>query len=194
MDTQGVTRDTSRPGDLADASLVRLLPGVGPALRSLRQAGFALVVFTSQGGVARGGYGLREVEGVHDRLRQLLDEAASTPGTPILDGLYYCPMHPTGSVPRFAREHDWRKPAPGMILTAASELGLDLTRSWVVGDKPRDVEAGVRAGVSPSRCVLLATSGERAIDSGVAKGSPFVADLVEATKLILAGSATSAGL
>lgn len=179
IDTQGVTRDSGHAGDLGDPSLVRLMPGAGPALASLVAAGFALVVYTSQGGVARGGYGLAEVERVNDAMRRLLEAAGVR-----LHGLYYCPFHPTGTVPRFAVEHAWRKPAPGMIQSACAELGLDASRAWAVGDKPRDVQAAVAGGVHPARALLLATSGEP---------RAACADLPEAAGVILRGTAQAGG-
>ncbi|MBA4028247.1 MAG: D,D-heptose 1,7-bisphosphate phosphatase [Planctomyces sp.] len=153
IDTQGATAGTARPGDLADPDLVRLLPGVRDAMAELAGAGLVLVVFTSQGVVSRGGASLGQVEDVHDRVRALLEPVR-------LGGVYYCPFHPSGTERRFAREHAWRKPAPGMILSAAAELGLDIPRSFAVGDKPRDVEAARSAGISPERALLLRTSGE----------------------------------
>lgn len=177
IDTQGVTKDSARPGDLWQPELVRLMPGVSSALLALREAGFALVVFTSQGGVARGGYGLVEVEAVNDRLRALLAEQGVR-----LDGLYYCPFHPTGAVAPFNVEHPWRKPAPGMIHAAAGELGLDVAASWAIGDKQRDAEAAVAAGVAPERALVIATSGE--------DGARF-ADVCEAASHIVAHAARS---
>lgn len=135
------------PGDVCDPALVSLLPGVPEACRSLKRAGFTLVVFSNQGVVARGGASLERVEAVNNRLRELL------PG--LIEAVYFCPFHPKGTVPRFTGEHPWRKPGPGMILAAAEELGLDLRRSWVVGDAERDIEAGVAAGVDRERCLLL---------------------------------------
>lgn len=175
IDTQGVTLDSGHAGDLGDPSLVRLMPGAGQALASLSNAGLPLVVYTSQGGVARGQYGLDAVERVNDAMRRLLAAHGVT-----LAGLYYCPFHPTGSAPRFAIEHSWRKPAPGMIIAACAELGLDAAASWAVGDKPRDVQAAVAAGVHPSRALLLATSGEP---------RAACADLPEAAAVILRGLA-----
>jgi D-glycero-D-manno-heptose 1,7-bisphosphate phosphatase len=107
-------------------------------VRRLAEAGFALVVVTNQGGVARGRYGVAEVEAVHRRLNQLLGGR--------IEAFRFCPYHPSGTVAAYAREHPWRKPAPGMILDGAAALGIDLGRSWVVGDKARDCEAGRRAG------------------------------------------------
>jgi D-glycero-D-manno-heptose 1,7-bisphosphate phosphatase len=159
INTHEVTAHDVMPGDLNDPAKVRLMPGVADALVKLKKAGFVLVIFTSQGAVARGNATLAQMEAVNDRLRQLLAEA--TGDANLIAGTYACPYHPTGTVPFFAKESDWRKPHPGMILTAAKELGLDLASSWAIGDKPRDVEAGQNAGLKPGRCLLLATSGER---------------------------------
>lgn len=148
--TSRATAGSRSPGDLGDPMLVELLPGVAAGLRMLHEAGFLLVVVSSQGGVARGVYGPREVESVHDRLRELLMQA----GVP-LAGVYYCPFHPKGTVPAFAREHDWRKPAPGMFRAAIGELQIDPARSWSIGDKPRDAGAAVGAGVDPRRAIVL---------------------------------------
>jgi D-glycero-D-manno-heptose 1,7-bisphosphate phosphatase len=145
----------ARPGDLIDPALVRPLPGVAGALSALASAGLALVVVSNQGVVARGGATLEQVEAVNERLRQAIIEA----GGPGLDAVYFCPYHPEGSVPRFSREHPWRKPAPGMILAAAAELALDLSRSWLVGDAERDVQAGLAAGLPTERCLLIGEGG-----------------------------------
>lgn len=144
-------------GDLLDPSLVRLLPGVREGLGLLRDAGFAVVVITNQGGVARSGR-LDLMELVHDRLLELASDAI---GTALIDAVYACPMHPdaprrAGAAELFVGEHPWRKPAPGMIVTAAAELGLHLPGSWLVGDAERDVRAGVAAGIHPERCLRVA--------------------------------------
>jgi D-glycero-D-manno-heptose 1,7-bisphosphate phosphatase len=133
------------PGDIVDASLVRLLPGALEACELLAGAGLALVIVSNQGVVARGGATVAEVERINERVRSLL----TVGGRPLIRAAYFCPFHPKGRVPEFSREHPWRKPAPGMIHAAAEELGLDLSRSWLVGDAPRDVEAGVNAGQVP---------------------------------------------
>lgn len=153
---RSVTAATAHPGDLFDPALVELLPGAAPGLMRLSAAGFALVVFSNQGGVAQGIGTLRGVEAVNDRLRELLDASGVR-----LDAVYYSPARPPpkGIVARFAVPHPWRKPAPGMVLAAAEELGLDLARSWVVGDAPRDAEAGIAAGIAGERCLLLAPHG-----------------------------------
>jgi len=146
------------PGDLFDPRCVGLLPGSREACRRLAAGGYTLVVFTSQGGVARGGGTLRDAERVNDAVRALLAvDAEPGPGftRSMIAAFYAVPFHPGGSEPRFAREHPWRKPAPGMLLAARDELGLDLAQSWAVGDMARDVEAATAAGIDPSRCLLL---------------------------------------
>lgn len=139
-----------RPGDLYDASLVELLPGVAGACEALSAAGLALVVVTNQGSVARGAARLEDVERVNRRVRELL---------PMIDAMYYCPFHPQGAGGHFTREHEWRKPGGGMLRAAAQSLGLDLGASFLIGDAARDVEAGMAAGLAEERCYLLAPEG-----------------------------------
>ncbi len=140
------------PGDVVDPALVRLLPGVLDGCRRLHAAGFVLVVVSNQGVVARGGATLDQVESVNARFRSLSVGAANEP---LVTASYFCPFHPKGSVPRFAMEHPWRKPAPGMILAALSELDLDPARSWLIGDADRDIAAGAAAGLAPDRCLRV---------------------------------------
>lgn len=131
-------------GDLGDPARVKLTRGAAAAVASLRGLGYRIVVVTNQGGVARGRYGEDDVEAVHQRIADLL--LAQTNGA-VIDGFYYCPFHPEGTVQRYRKEHPWRKPQPGMLLQAAEDLQLDLSMSWMIGDATRDVEAGHRAGV-----------------------------------------------
>lgn len=135
-----------------DPALIRLMPGVGEALRTLQEAGFTLVVVTNQSGVARGLFPESALGGVEARLRELLAEDGVT-----LAGFYACPHHPEGTVAGYAQDCDCRKPGPGLLRRAAGELDLDLDASWMVGDILNDVEAGRRAGC---RAVLLDNGGE----------------------------------
>lgn len=160
-----------KPGDLYDPARVELMPGALEACRSLKAAGFPLVIVTNQGCVARGSATLDQVEAVNARVRQLL---VSESGEPLIDGVYFVPYHPKGSVPEFTREHPWRKPQPGMLLQAAEDHGLDLGSSWMIGDMPRDCEAGVNAGLPAGRCLLCGPEGEHAT-------------VLEAAKVVLAG-------
>ena len=169
IDCRAVTPD----GDLGDPALVRLRPGVLEGCRALKRAGFVLVVVTNQGGVARGKYGLAAVDRVHRRVNELLGGA--------IDAFRACPYHPQGTVAEFRREHPWRKPAPGMILDAAETLGLDLARSWVVGDTQRDCEAGRAAGC---RTVLL-TDGSDPSGPSAAGAGATAPSFARAVRIIL---------
>ena len=127
------------------------LAGVPQALARLRKAGFLLVVVTNQSGVARDYYSLADVDRLHDCMKQQLALLNIT-----LSGIYICPHHPDGVAGGdFTMECSCRKGQPGMLLQAAEDLNIDLTQSYMVGDKLSDIEAGYRAGCSP----ILVTSG-----------------------------------
>lgn len=165
-------------GDLGDPDGVRLVDGAAAAVATLRQHGFAVVVVTNQAGVARGAFSLSSVAQVHQRIMQHLAAAlplgspaqpptvgpgdalpAPAPNAPLIEAFFHCPFHPEATVAQFRGAHPWRKPAPGMLLAAANALQLDLTRSWMVGDAERDVEAGAAAGC---RTIRLGGATERA--------------------------------
>lgn len=129
------------PGYINTPEAVKLVPGVELALKSLTQAGYKLVVITNQSGVARGIITEEQLETIHAELRRQLAEGGAH-----LDAIFYCPFHPEGTVVEYAKESDLRKPRPGMLLKAAAQMDIDLAQSWMVGDSPRDVEAGQRAG------------------------------------------------
>jgi D-glycero-D-manno-heptose 1,7-bisphosphate phosphatase len=146
-------------GDLGDPNQVRLLDGVAGGIRALRDAGFRIVVITNQGGVARGVFTEDDVQAVNEQLSRLVDEQAGAGG--LIDRVYYCPYHPEGVISAYRREHPWRKPHSGMLLQAAHDLQLDLARSWMIGDQPRDIRAGQSAGC---RTVLLGQLGDEPPD------------------------------
>lgn len=156
-------------GDLGDPDAVELLPGAAEAMRHLRQAGYALVVVTNQGGVARGKYDEAAVHATHERLEQVLRRATGLHA--VVDAFYFCPFHPEGTVERYRREHPWRKPAPGMLLEAAHAHALDLATSWMVGDQERDAQAGAAAGC---RSILIGAP------SAASDADFFAHDLAEA--------------
>lgn len=124
-----------------DPALIRFTPGAETALRQLTGAGYRLVIISNQSGVARGYFPESALLTVEQKLCQMLREIGVR-----LDGFYYCPHFPVGSVAAYVKECDCRKPAPGLILQAAHELNINLAQSWMVGDILNDVEAGKRAG------------------------------------------------
>jgi histidinol-phosphate phosphatase family protein len=147
----------SRPGILLDrdgtiivdhgyvgaVDRVDFIAGAAEAIASFNQAGLPVAVVTNQAGVARGYYGLDDVSHVHKHIAKHLAEYGAQ-----IDLFLYCPYHPDGVVEAFARTSEDRKPRPGMALAAANALGLDLTASWVVGDRPEDVGLAETVGAS----------------------------------------------
>lgn len=128
------------------------VPGVLDGARRLHALGYALVVVTNQSGIGRGLYTERDF----DALSGWMSERFAEAGAP-LAGVYHCPHHPTEATGRYLTACACRKPAPGLLMRAAQELGLDLAASALFGDRASDLEAGRAAGV-PIR-VLLATDG-----------------------------------
>jgi D-glycero-D-manno-heptose 1,7-bisphosphate phosphatase len=128
------------------------MPGALATCRQLASAGFVLVVVTNQAGIARGSYSIEDFRLLSEWMAAQFAQA----GAP-LGGIYFCPHHPAGSVPALSESCACRKPEPGMILTAAKDLRLDLARSALVGDKWSDIAAGKRAGLDS--CLLMRAPG-----------------------------------
>jgi D-glycero-D-manno-heptose 1,7-bisphosphate phosphatase len=126
---------------------VRLLPRAAAAIARLNRAGCPVVVVTNQSVVARGLLTELEVQRINDLVVRRLARRGAR-----VDVLEYCPHHPQGAVPRYRLVCDCRKPAPGMLLRAAKQLGIDLQRSLVVGDNVSDVEMAWAVG---ARVALL---------------------------------------
>ena len=161
-----------------DPARIELALGVPEGLRRLHAAGYRLLVISNQSGVARGYFPEEALGAVVERMRDLFTEA----GVP-LDGFYYCPHHPGGSVAAYAVACSCRKPEPGLIFRAASEPSLERRRSWFVGDILNDVEAGRRAGC---RTILIANGHETEWILTLDRLPHYVAaDLAEAAEAIL---------
>ncbi len=149
-----------------DPKRVRVFPGTVGALQRLRHAGWLTVVVTNQSGLARGKISPEQYAAVNaEFLRQL-------PGG--IDAVYFCADHPDSPTPR-------RKPGSGMLEEAARNHGIDLSRSWMIGDKEIDVECGRRAGC---RTILVRTGYGAELEN---TGADFVhEDIVSASNMILA--------
>lgn len=128
---------------------LELFPFTLDALRLLKRAGFALVVVTNQSGIAHGLIAGGFAEAAHLELQRRAHDVGVS-----IDGFYYCPHHPRGSVDQFSVDCRCRKPSPGMVEQAVSDLDLDVTQSWVIGDKWLDVELGRAVG---ARSILVRT-------------------------------------
>lgn len=126
-------------GYCGDPSMIELLDGAAEAVRRFNQLGLLAVVVTNQSAVARGLITEEQVRRVNAEVA--LQVARASGGR--IDAFYYSPFHPTeGSDPRYTRDSDWRKPGGGMLRQAAADFGIDLDRSFLVGDADIDHLAG----------------------------------------------------
>lgn len=148
-------------------------------LKLLQDQGFTLHVITNQPGIAKGFFDIVALEKVEARLREMLKE-----GGVHLGGFYYCPHSFDGVIPDISIHCDCRKPRSGMLLQAAGDHDIDLSRSWMVGDILNDVEAGHRAGC---RTVLIDNGNETEWEMSPARMPDFmVPNLYHAACKILA--------
>ncbi len=140
MDRDGTICD--EVGYLDSVDRFRLLPRSSAAIKLLNEHGFKAVVVTNQSGVARGYFTESCLKEIHTELLRQLKEAGA-----FLDGIYYCPHHPSEGEPPYRQFCDCRKPASGLILKAAEEFGIDLSASYAIGDRFADLACGQRVGV-----------------------------------------------
>jgi D-glycero-D-manno-heptose 1,7-bisphosphate phosphatase len=150
----------------SDPEQVQIFPGVPEALRLLKSNGFKLIIITNQSGIGRGLLTINQYRAVEaEVLRQL--------GNGLIDCTYFCPDVP-------GQHSSCRKPAPGMILQATREHQIDLSRSFLIGDKEIDAECGRNAGV---RTIRVQTGPQRDTNGTIADW--VAADLAEAAKIVI---------
>lgn len=140
-------------GFLTDIKEFRLLDGVAEAIRKINASGYLAIVVTNQPIIARGEVSFTELQEIHNKMETLLGAEGA-----YIDAIYFCPHHPDkgfeGERVEYKISCDCRKPKPGMLLKAAEDFNIDLSRSWLVGDGKNDVEAGKNAGC---KTVLIGT-------------------------------------
>lgn len=129
-------------GYVCDPDRLELTPTAAAGIRLLNESGYRVLVVTNQSGVARGYFDLDAVARFHDRLQAELAFHGAH-----VDAFYVSPYHAEGSVEPFAREHEDRKPGPGMLLRAMRDWPTRIAGSFLIGDKPSDIEAAERAGL-----------------------------------------------
>lgn len=134
---------TEEVGYVNHVGRLRLLPRSADAIRRLNEVGMPAVMVTNQAGIARGYFSEAVLHEVNAELVRQLGAAGAR-----LDGLYVCTHHPDEGEPPYRQSCDCRKPRPGLLRRAARELGLDLARSVMVGDKISDVAVGQSVGAA----------------------------------------------
>jgi D-glycero-D-manno-heptose 1,7-bisphosphate phosphatase len=160
------------------AEEVRLIPGAGAAAARLARAGFVLVCVSNQPAAAKGKASIAALLDVHRRVSELLAREGAE-----LEASRLCWHHPEGVVPELAVRCECRKPEPGMLLAAASELNIDLSASWMVGDSDIDVAAGRAAGC---RTVLVEYGDTAHKRSASTRPDLLAADLQDGVAQLLA--------
>lgn len=163
-----------------DHTLVELVNDCVDGLKTLQQNGYLLILVTNQAGIAYGYFEENRLQAVKNKIVTLLANYGIT-----LNGFYYCPHHPGGIIGQFTKNCSCRKPMPGMLLTAANEMDIDLMSSWMIGDILNDIEAGNRAGC---RSILIDNGNETEWQTGAFR-RPFakVNSINEAANQIMSG-------
>jgi len=183
MDRDGTLTD--EVGYVNHPSRLRVLPRSAEAIRRLNAAGMPAVVVTNQAGLARGYFSEEVLNLVHDALVGQLAQAGAR-----LDGIYVCPHHPTEGQPPYRARCECRKPKPGLLRRAAEEMGLDLSRSTMIGDKPSDLVPGREVGAATVLVLTGYGRGEWEYHRQTFEVKPdYVAeDLLDAVEWILASA------
>lgn len=149
------------------------------AILAINRSEFLAIVLTNQSGVARNLFSIEALENIHKTMKTLLGKKGAT-----LDGIFFCPHHPDKTLPGgrtgFIVSCCCRKPEIGMVEAATEQFGIDLSRSFLIGDSPRDIECGKRAGLT----TIAVRTGHGCKNSPVAPDY-FVENLYEAVQVIL---------
>jgi D-glycero-D-manno-heptose 1,7-bisphosphate phosphatase len=139
MDRDGTINDEM--GYINHISRFKLLPKSAAAIRLINQNGYKAVIITNQSGIARGYFPEELVEDIHENLKRTLSQKGAN-----IDGIYYCPHHPIHGIGKYKKDCDCRKPKIGMIQKAAKDLNIDLSKSYMVGDRGADIQMAKEFG------------------------------------------------
>lgn len=183
LDRDGVINE--EVGYIDSLDKLKIISCAYEAIKLINQSGMQVVIVSNQAGVAKGIFTEDFVQTTHDYLQRILSRQGA-----YINSIYYCPHHPTEGEKPYQQVCECRKPAPGMLLRAAQDLNIDLKRSYMIGDRFRDIEAAKKAGVQG---ILVKTGYGQGLlrDDGPDKETPdrqpdyIAADILEAVKWIL---------
>jgi len=182
LDRDGVINENVE--DLTKPEQLVIMKGAAEAIKRINDSGYLAVVVTNQPIIAKGFCTFKDMGRIHSRLKELLARKGAR-----IDAIYVCPHHPEkgfeGEVKELKTDCKCRKPKPGLLLQAAKDMGIDLKKSWMVGDSYTDIAAGKKAGTG----TVYLSSGSR-VEEDLKKVNPdfSVKTLPEAVELILKAS------
>ena len=162
---------------LRDPEQVVLIPGAATAISLLAEKGYYIVMVSNQSGVARGYFDEEDVIRVNQRVQELLREHGAA-----IDAMYYCPHHPDGNIAKYKVDCSCRKPKSGMGIRASQEHDLDLSKSYMIGDKIADVEFARNCGMKNGFLVKTGHGKEQVLLKQYGKQAT---DILHAAKMIL---------
>jgi len=180
MDRDGTINE--QRGYINHISRFILLPGTAEAIRLLNSHQYLAIIVSNQSGVARGYFPLQLVEDVHSHMRELLKKENA-----VIDGIFFCPHYRTGVVSEYTADCDCRKPRTGLIKSACETFDIDMTNSYVIGDRCTDIELAKRADLEG---ILVKTGYGLGDIEYVLPGSPLkpayiAGDLLDAVRWII---------
>ena len=180
MDRDGTISE--EVGFICDLDRFYLMPKSVEAIKLINESGLMAIVITNQSGVARGYFSEGMVNRIHEKMERLLEVDGAH-----LDGIYYCPHYPEGTVASYRKKCHCRKPAPGLIEQASKKHDIDLTASYMVGDKMIDIELASNVG---AKGILVLTGYgrdelEKINEAYVMKPAYVADDLFNAVKWII---------
>jgi D-glycero-D-manno-heptose 1,7-bisphosphate phosphatase len=180
MDRDGTINE--QMGYINHISRFILLTGAAEAIRLLNRHRYLAIIVSNQSGVARGYFPLQLVEDVHSHMRELLKKENA-----VIDGIFFCPHYRTGVVSEYTAECDCRKPRTGLIKSACETFDIDMTNSYVIGDRCTDIEFAKRANL---KGILVKTGYglgdiEYVLPGSSIKPAYIASDLLDAVRWII---------
>lgn len=175
--------------NLTEVSQVMLIQGSAEAIKRLNDSGILAIIVTNQPAVARGYITEKKLQDIHHEMEKQIEKESGGK----IDAIYFCPHHPNADVPEYRKQCECRKPLAGMLRSAAREHDIDLSVSYMVGDRQSDIFPGIQAGCRANIQVLSGAHDAKPITSSIISGEEIQSalpdyvckDLKEAVDFIL---------